>query len=69
VLPQRLAQTIAHEAHHAYRRWFVLGGQGLPPWTGYTLGFRLVSAYVERNPGQNVTTLVHAPARAFRPAP
>lgn len=132
VLARRLAQTVAHEAHHAvrqrgpgygrtlleamvtegladrfaaellqlpanpwnnafpvaqtgeffdrarpeldsrsydYRRWFGAGGQGLPPSTAYTLGFRLVSAYIERNPGQNATTLVYAPARVFRQGP
>jgi hypothetical protein len=63
-----LARPELDSRRYDYQRWFGSGGGGLPPSTGYTLGWRLVAAYLDHNPGQNATTLVYAPAREFRGA-
>ena len=47
--------------------WFFGIGTDLPPWTGYTLGFRIVRDYLEENPGYSAAELVSAPAADFRP--
>jgi uncharacterized protein YjaZ len=62
-----LAQAEFDSKAYNHRRWFFGGDQTLPWWTGYTLGFRLVEAYKEQHPGETAVTLVHMPARAFRP--
>lgn len=49
-----------------FRRWFLDGDAQLPPWTGYTLGFRLVAAHQQRT-GRSAAELVNTPAEAFRP--
>lgn len=49
-----------------FNAWF-FGGFGLPQWTGYTLGYRLVRDYLMRNPGSSAASLVNAPASLFRP--
>jgi hypothetical protein len=51
---------------YQHGRWF-FGGAGLPRWTGYTLGYRLVEAYLAGRPGVTAAQLVHTPAEAFRP--
>lgn len=45
-------QTILH-----LRRWF-LGRGGIPRWAGYTIGYDIVSAYLERHPGETAADLV-----------
>jgi len=46
--------------------WFYGTTTELPLWTGYTLGFRVVSAYQART-GLSAAQLVNTPAYAFRP--
>ena len=60
-----LAELDTKDYNHA--RWFFRGDHILPRWTGYTVGFRLVEAYKAHHPGATATTLVHTPARVFRP--
>lgn len=48
-------------------KWFFGTTAAVPRWTGYTLGFRLVSAYQEAHPGATAADLVTTPASAFRP--
>ncbi len=50
-----------------FGHWFFTGNSELPPWTGYTLGFRLVQDYLDRNPGTSAASLVQTPAELFRP--
>ena len=47
--------------------WFFGLGTDLPPWTGYTLGYRLVRDYRADHPATPAAQLVSAPADAFRP--
>lgn len=49
-----------------FGRWF-FGTAELPPWTGYTLGFRLVEDYMASHPGSTAAGLVNTSAQAFRP--
>ncbi|HET7870529.1 MAG TPA: DUF2268 domain-containing putative Zn-dependent protease [Actinomycetota bacterium] len=39
-----------------YRSWFFGTGQ-LPRWTGYTLGFRIVSSFLARHPGETAASI------------
>jgi hypothetical protein len=39
-----------------YRSWF-LGTGPVPHWTGYTLGFRIVSGFLERHPGETAASI------------
>jgi hypothetical protein len=50
-----------------YQGWFFGVNTDLPPWTGYTLGYRLVADYLAAHPGNTAASLVGAPASAFRP--
>ena len=50
-----------------FNAWFFGLGTDLPPWTGYTLGFRLVRDYLASHPGSTAAQLVSTPAEAFRP--
>jgi hypothetical protein len=52
-----------------HARWFFDADPSLPRWTGYTLGYRLVDAYIEVHAGSSASSLVTTPASAFRPAP
>jgi len=61
------ARTHFDDRPYDHAKWFFGSTRDIPQWTGYTLGYRLVSAYLAENPGQNATTLVDAPARVFRP--
>lgn len=49
-----------------HARWF-FGSADLPRWTGYALGYELVSKYLEANPEQTAASLVYTPARTLRP--
>jgi uncharacterized protein YjaZ len=62
-----LAQAEFDSTTYDFPRWFFGRGYILPVWTGYTLGFRLVEAYKKQHPGETSVTLVHMPARVFRP--
>lgn len=55
------------DAFFDFNAWFFGLGTDLPRWTGYTLGYRLVSEYLERHPGTSAAQLVNTPAEAFRP--
>lgn len=50
-----------------FRAWFFGIGSELPPWVGYTLGYRLVEGYKAANPGRSAASLVDTSAEAFRP--
>jgi uncharacterized protein YjaZ len=62
-----LAQPEFDSTTYNHPRWFFGGDPTLPRWTGYTLGFRLVEAYKAQHSGATAVTLVHMPARVFRP--
>lgn len=47
--------------------WFFGSTLAIPRWTGYTLGFRLVSDYRAGHGSASAAALVHTPANAFRP--
>jgi uncharacterized protein YjaZ len=48
-----------------FEAWFFGVGTDLPQWTGYTLGFRILRDYYERNPAQTPATTVNAPTEQF----
>jgi len=51
-------------ANYDHASWFFGNGE-IPRWTGYTLGFELTSAYLERNPGRRASDLANEPATSF----
>ena len=60
-----LAQArAALEEPNDYGRWF-LGRADIPAWTGYTLGYRLVVRYQQRQRGVTAADLVSTPARVI----
>jgi uncharacterized protein YjaZ len=62
-----LARAELDNPGYDHDAWFFGSGSRLPRWTGYTLGFRLVAGYLDRNPGASAASLVATPAEAFRP--
>lgn len=62
-----LAQTEFDSVKYGHPRWFFGAGPGLPRWTGYTLGFRLVETYQAAHGGASAAQLVNTRASAFRP--
>lgn len=48
-------------------RWFFGTSATVPRWTGYTLGFRMVTSYQAAHPGATAAALVTASASEFRP--
>jgi uncharacterized protein YjaZ len=61
------ARAQLDDVPYDHARWFFGSAKDVPLWTGYTLGYQLVTAYLERHPGQSATSLVDVPAREFRP--
>lgn len=51
---------------YSHSQWF-FGTGSIPRWTGYTLGFRLVSDYLAANPGATAASVVNLAGDAFRP--
>lgn len=42
---------------------------GIPAWAGYSIGYRLVSERMAREPALDLEAMTAAPASAFIPAP
>lgn len=61
------AQAVWHEPGYDHDLWFFGAGGSVPRWTGYTLGWRLVSAYQAQHPGVRAADLWDAPAADFLP--
>jgi uncharacterized protein YjaZ len=55
------------DSSYTHSTWFFGTSITPPRWTGYTLGYRLVQDYKNRNPGATAAALVSTPANAFRP--
>ncbi len=62
-----LARPEFDSAAYNHGRWFFGEDPGLPRWTGYTLGYRLVETYQARHAGATAAQLVNTPANEFRP--
>lgn len=50
-----------------YRRYFSVAAEGLPPRTGYFLGYRLVSRFLAEHPEISPAEAVRLPAERFLP--
>lgn len=50
-----------------HAEWFFGTNPGIPLWTGYAVGFELVRAYLEEDPGRRASALVGEPAGSFVP--
>jgi len=62
----RATLTMA-ERRYDHAEWF-FGSGSIPRWAGYTLGFEMVSVYLDSNPGSNAAAAVGVAAEAFRPS-
>ncbi|MFZ5824762.1 MAG: DUF2268 domain-containing putative Zn-dependent protease [Bacillota bacterium] len=51
-----------------YRRYFSIAAEGLPPRTGYFLGYRLVSRFLADHPEITPAQAVRLPAERFLPS-
>ncbi len=54
-------------AGYGHPAWFFGATADIPRWTGYTIGYHLVTEYQRRHPDSTALGLVHAPASTFRP--
>lgn len=68
----RLWQEVSGQLDHppgfaGFKRYFSVGSDGLPPRTGYYIGFRLVRDFLDRNPRVQLAEAVRMPAAAFLP--
>lgn len=69
------AATLASRAREEYDNprydhiaWFFGSDElGIPRWTGYALGFKLVGDYLARNPGTKASALATAPSSTLQP--
>ncbi|MBM6596747.1 DUF2268 domain-containing putative Zn-dependent protease [Microvirga pudoricolor] len=63
----RRAQDALQTKHYDHRLWF-FGGQGfgnaepIPRWTGYTIGYHMVAAYLEAVPEAKPSRMADTPA-------
>jgi len=53
-------------AGYDHDNWFFGASASIPRWTGYAVGFHLVSEYLLAHPGATAASLVGEPANAFR---
>ena len=44
-----------------YSQWFY-GGNGVPKWAGFTIGYHIAEEYIQHHPGTSAASLVDAPA-------
>jgi uncharacterized protein YjaZ len=44
-----------------YSEWFY-GGDGVPKWAGFTIGYHFAEDYIQHHPGTSAASLVDAPA-------
>jgi hypothetical protein len=44
-----------------YSQWFY-GGDGVPKWAGFTIGYHIAEEYIQHHPGTSAASLVDAPA-------
>ena len=61
------AQLDQPPGFQGFKRYFTLRAEGLPPRTGYYIGWRLVRDFLARNPQVSLATAVRMPAAAFLP--
>ncbi len=59
------AEKIWFDKEYDYMEWFVGLKNTIPPNTGYTIGFILVSDYLKKHPGETAATLYKTPASKF----
>jgi uncharacterized protein YjaZ len=44
-----------------YAQWF-FGGDGVPKWAGFTIGYHIAEDYIQHHPGTSAASLVDTPA-------
>ncbi len=59
------AEKMWFNPEYDYLEWFVGLKKTIPPNTGYTIGFRMVSDYFKNHPGQSAATSYKTPADKF----
>lgn len=60
MLQEALREIKANDENYDHGRWFY-GSGDLPNWTGYTLGYHIVSEYLRLHPGDTAASLVSIP--------
>jgi uncharacterized protein YjaZ len=59
------AEKIWFNPEYDHLEWFVGLKKTIPANTGYTIGFRMVSQYLKRHPGETAASLYKTPADRF----
>lgn len=62
-----VAQAEWEQPGYDHDAWFFGQGSAIPRWTGYAIGWRLVTDYQARHPGTRAARLWDAPASDFLP--
>lgn len=61
VLWVRMKQALNTAGVAVYDQWF-FGSPGIPRWTGFTIGYHMVSDYLRRHPHDSSASIVDLPA-------
>jgi uncharacterized protein YjaZ len=61
------AEKVWFDKYFDYLEWFVGLKKTIPPNTGCTIGFEIVSEYLKTHPGSTAASLYKTPASAFLP--
>jgi len=61
---QEQAKQTWRKASYNHNAWF-FGSNEIPRWTGYSLGYKLVSDYLDRHPGTTAASLVGTQSTVF----
>lgn len=63
---REMANSMLDSSQYGHPRWFFGTSPSIPNWTGYTLGFDLISAYFLSRPGTTAVSLVSTSVESFR---
>jgi hypothetical protein len=61
----RIRHEWTQEFNEKYFFPWMFGGNGIPHWTGYSLGWRIVENYLKAHPEARASSLVFAPAEVI----
>lgn len=64
----KLAQKEFNSKNYNHFAWFLRSiEKNIPRWSGYTLGFNLVTEYLKKHPDKKASDLYATPAEEFKP--
>lgn len=61
---QRMKQSLNTAGVTVYDQWF-FGSSDIPRWTGFTIGYHIVSDYLKRHPRDSAASIADVPANSI----